>query len=341
MIVLAAILIWGKIPQLPLTIFNFAAVQFVAYAITFFVCLLFSLRLVHTWEFTFSLQLFKKIATVSLPYAVIYFLMTTYYRIDGVMLERMQHATECGIYAQSYRIMESLNNIGYLLATILLPLFAYRLANKENIHQLLKSAFSIIFVIAVSIVVAFRFFSFDIMSLLYPTGNEEYSSLVFSLLMYNFLPVAFLYVIGTLLTANKNFKVMIPVLSIAVLINIGLNYMLIPEIGALGAAQATLFTQLFILLIYGIAAFRIFGLKADIGYILRMIIFGSFCVLAVLLVNNLIDRMQLVRQDEIMLAIKLLIYFSLVPVIAFGVGLINKHTLQLKVGLQDTGDLHV
>ena len=206
---------------------------------------------------------------------------------------------------------------------------------------MLKSAFSVIFVIAVSIVVGFQFFAFDIMSILYPTGNEEYSSLVFSLLIYNFLPVALLYVIGTLLTANKDFKIMIPVLSVAVLLNIGLNYLLIPKIGALGAAEATLYTQLFILFVYGVAAFRVFALRADIGYILRLVIFSSFCVLAVMLANNLIDKLQLVQRPEIVLAIKLLFYFSVVPVLAFGVGLINKQALQLKVGLQDRTDLPV
>ena len=339
MIIFAAVLIWGKIPQFPLTVFNFAAAQFLALAITWVVCLAFSLRLVQEWKFSFSWKQLNQIAKVSLPYAVIHFLMTTYYRIDGVMLERMQSATECGIYAQSYRIMESLNNIGYLLATILLPLFAYRLSRKSNIQQLLRSGFSIIFVISVSIVVAFQFYAFDIINTLYPTGNEEYSSLVFSLLMYNFLPVGFLYVIGTLLTANKNFRIMIPVLSVAVLMNIGLNYWLIPMIGALGAAWATLFTQLFILLVYAVAVFRIFALKADIGYTIRMVTFGAFCVLAVLLVSNLVDKLQLTQSPVVILAVKILFYFLLVPIFAFGIGLINKQALQLKVGLEHPGDL--
>jgi O-antigen/teichoic acid export membrane protein len=300
------------------------------------VCLFFSFRLVHAWKFSISLEQLKTIAKVSLPYAVIHFLMTTYYRIDGVMLERMQHAVECGIYAQSYRIMEALNNIGYLLATILLPLFAYRLSSKEPVLSLLKSSFSIIFVIAVSIVIGFQFYAFDIMSLLYPTGNEEYSSLVFTLLLYNFLPVALLYVIGTLLTANKNFSIMIPVLSLAVLINIGLNIWLIPAIGAMGAAQATLITQLFILLIYSIAVYRVFEIRLDIGYILRLVIFSAFCVLAVLLVNNGVDRLRLPFRPLFVLTIKLLIYFALVPLLAMGVGLINRQILQMRVGLTQT-----
>ena len=56
---------------------------------------------------------------------------------------------ESGIYAQGYRIMESLNNIGYLFAGILLPLFVYNIAQKKEIKTILKSSVSIMFCVAV------------------------------------------------------------------------------------------------------------------------------------------------------------------------------------------------
>lgn len=154
MIIFCAVLIWGNFASLKLTIFNFALTQLAAYFITFLVCLFFSLQLTNKLSFNFNAQQFKTIAKATLPYAVVYFLMTTYYRIDGVMLEKLQGANgayETGIYAQGYRIMESLNNIGYLLANILLPLFAYRIANKLDVKPILKSGFNIIFCIAVSL----------------------------------------------------------------------------------------------------------------------------------------------------------------------------------------------
>lgn len=127
----------GNLPAFPLSIFNFALAQLAAYGITFLVCLFFSFRLAEKLVFGFTVKDFMKIAKETMPYAVIHFLMTTYYRIDGVMLERLQGANgaaESGVYAQGYRIMESLNNIGYLFATILLPLFAYRLSKSRDKH---------------------------------------------------------------------------------------------------------------------------------------------------------------------------------------------------------------
>lgn len=138
MILFCATLIWGNLSLFQLSVFNFALAQLVAYAVTFIVCLFFAFRLTEKLTFNFSFNDFLQIATETMPYAIIHFLMTTYYRIDGVMLERLQGvngATESGIYAQGYRIMESLNNIGYLFAGILLPLFAYRLSKNIEIKK--------------------------------------------------------------------------------------------------------------------------------------------------------------------------------------------------------------
>lgn len=331
MIVFCAILIWGNLPAFPLSIFNFALAQLAAYGITFLVCLFFSFRLAEKLVFGFTVKDFMKIAKETMPYAVIHFLMTTYYRIDGVMLERLQGANgaaESGVYAQGYRIMESLNNIGYLFATILLPLFAYRLSKKAEINTLLKSGVSIMFSVSVSLIVCLFYYKTDIMQLLYSTGNVAYSAEVFGYLLLNFFPVAILYVIGTLLTANRNFKLMIYTLVIAVVLNVSLNFFLITNFGAKGAGQATLITQLFMLCTYSIYCIRIFHLSVQMKFIAQLTIFTALCLLTVVsghkihfLANGLYD-----------LALHMACYFALIPFIAFVSGLINKQTFQLKVG---------
>jgi len=331
MIVFCAVLIWGNLPSFPLSIFNFALAQLAAYGITFLVCLFFSFRLAEKLVFGFTVKDFMKIAKETMPYAVIHFLMTTYYRIDGVMLERLQGANgaaESGIYAQGYRIMESLNNIGYLFATILLPLFAYHLSRKTEINTLLKSGVSIIFSVSVSLIVCLFYYKTDIMELLYSTGNVAYSAEVFGYLLLNFFPVAILYVIGTLLTANRNFKLMIYTLVIAVLLNVSLNFYLITNFGAKGAGQATLITQLFMLCTYSVYCIRIFQLSVQVKFIIQLLVFAALCLLAVVSVH----KIHFSANGLYNLAIHMACYFALIPFIAFVSGLINKQTFQLKVG---------
>lgn len=334
MIVFCAILIWGNFASFQLSIYNFAVAQLAAYCITFAVCLVFALRLTDKFIVTFNLQQFYVIAKQTMPYAIIHFLMTTYYRVDGVMLERLQGANgaaESGVYAQGYRIMESLNNIGYLFASILLPLFAYRLSKKTEIITLLKSGVSIIFCVSVSLIVCLFAYRLEIMQLLYSTSNVQYSAEVFGYLLLNFFPVAILYVIGTLLTANQNFRLMIYTLVLAVILNISLNFILITRFGAKGAGQATLITQLFMLVSYTIYSIRIFKLKMNVVYVFQLFSFILLCLLViVLLKNNIFSENQMT--DFLMHVAS---YFVTIPFIAFSTGLIGKHTFQLKVGANE------
>ncbi|MFN8283182.1 MAG: oligosaccharide flippase family protein [Chitinophagales bacterium] len=334
MIIFCAVLIWGNFASLKLTIFNFALTQLAAYFITFLVCLFFSLQLTNKLSFNFNAQQFKTIAKATLPYAVVYFLMTTYYRIDGVMLEKLQGANgayETGIYAQGYRIMESLNNIGYLLANILLPLFAYRIANKLDVKPILKSGFNIIFCIAVSIVVGLFYYRFEIMDTLYKSSDTVYTSDVFGYLLLNFFPVALLYVIGTLLTANQNFKIMIYTLIAAVLLNIGLNFYLIKNFGAKGAGQATLITQLFMLICYSVYCFRIFEIKIGLKYIARLLAFVALCFVDIYLIQS-INASTVFKT----FLLQIVLYFMFVPFNVYITGLITLDTLKLKVGVAET-----
>lgn len=334
MIAFCLILLYGTVPGLSLTIFNFALAQLAAYILTFIVCLFYAFRLTDKLVFNFSLQDFKHIAKATLPYAIIHFLMTTYYRIDGVMLEKLQGtngALESGIYAQGYRIMEALNNIGYLFAGILLPLFAYHISQKNNIKTLLKSGVSIMYCVAVSIIVCLFWNKNAIMQLLYKASNATYSAEVFGYLLLNFFPVALLYVIGTLLTANQNFRLMIYTLLFAVVLNIALNFYLITHYGAKGAGIATLITQVVMLLCYSIYCIQIFHLKWNMRYLFQLGLFLLFCCVSM----YLCQMINVSEQVALNLLARIIVYFAIVPIGMFATGLLHRNTFRLKVGINE------
>jgi O-antigen/teichoic acid export membrane protein len=334
MIIFCGFLIWGNSSHFQLTVFNFALAQLAAYFITFLVCLFFSFRLTRRLRLSLDLNQFISISRQTLPYAIIHFLMTTYYRIDGVMLERLQGsngAAESGIYAQGYRIMESLNNIGYLFATILLPMFAYRIAQKSEIKTLLKSSLSIIYCLSVSLIVCFFTYRTELMQLLYNTADSGYSAEVFGYLLLNFFPVAILYVIGTLLTANQNFRLMIATLVTAVILNISLNYILIIRMGAKGAGIATLITQLYMLACYSVYTFRIFKLRFNYKYVLQLSGFASICLSLVFILKTF----RFSASIPLDLAYHICLYLICIPFLSYVLGLVNLKSLELKVGYKE------
>ncbi|HNF49769.1 MAG TPA: polysaccharide biosynthesis C-terminal domain-containing protein, partial [Chitinophagales bacterium] len=184
--------------------------------------------------------------------------------------------------------------------------------------------------IAVSILIGLFSHKKEIIALMYPNTDSTYSAKVFGLLLFNFFPIALLYVIGTLLTANKNFKQMIIVLSVAVLINVGLNFILIVKSGAEGAAIATLITQVFMLIAYSVLIMRIFNISFNINYVLRLLSFSVLCLLLVLLTKQL----QL-QNSKLQLLFQLCGFFICIPILGWISGLLNKEMLHLTFSRMD------
>ncbi len=202
----------------------------------------------------------KEILMKTYPYALLGLLMAIYFRVDGVMLERMlpDGAREAGIYAASYRLLDAANMMGFLFASILLPMFARMISNKESVQSLVRTSFALIMVGALTTVAVSVLFRGEIIQLLYPQSDGYWSD-IFGMLMLSFPGVCTVYVYGTLLTANGSMKALNAIALGGMLLNITLNLFLIPEYKALGATVATLLTQTLVAVAHVGAARKVFG----------------------------------------------------------------------------------
>lgn len=232
---------------------------------------------IKLWHIRYSRMILLK----SAPFALLTLLMGIYYRIDGVMLERMLHdnALEAGIYAAAYRLLDALNQFGYLFATLLLPLFASMIRKNESVKQLVKFSSELMLAGSVAVGVGCYFYRAEIMNLLYHR-QDAYWSTIFGWLMLNFIPMSSVYIFGTLLTAKGSLRALNIIAVLGVLINVGLNIYMIPHYGALGATYATLITQVIAAAAHVFVAQREFPLEYNGRDILKV---GGFMVMACLL----------------------------------------------------------
>ncbi len=223
-------------------------------------------------QLNFNFKFFRVILRKSYPYALLVLLMTSYTRIDSVMLERMLEdgATQTGIYAHGFRILDAASQYALLFSILLLPMFAKMLVNKENVTRLLKISFLLLVIPAIIIAVNLFFYKSDIIYVLYNEHIAE-SSKVFGILILGFVPIATSYIFGTLLTANGNLKELNIMAGIGVILNLILNFILIPELKAYGAAIASLATQTICAALQVYIAHKVFGFK--IKYKIFLIIF--------------------------------------------------------------------
>lgn len=244
LIIICSILLWGGVTEKPFDIYWFIYAQTFAYAITALAALSFLLSKQKLGKLKTSKLFSLAIIKQSLPYALLILLMTFYYRADSVMLERMLEdgKTQAGIYANGFRFFEAANNIAFLFATLLLPLFSNLLKNNKSVASLASLSSRILIPGAILIATTCFFYSQELIGARY-TNSTTQSGDVFGILMLCFVFISTTYIFGTLLTANGNLKTLNKIAFAGVLLNVLLNLILIPTYKAYGAALASLITQ--------------------------------------------------------------------------------------------------
>lgn len=267
----------------------------------------------------FNFKYYKTVLGQSLPYAVLFLLMATYLRIDSVLLDKLlaDGKEQAGIYAQAFRILEILSNYGYLFTLILLPVFSKMIKQGESVEHLTRLSFTLLVVPALIVVFACIGYRHEIIDLLYEQ-HQETSAPVLAILSFSFMGICITYIFGTLLTANGSLKQLNSMALFAVLLNLSLNLVLIRKFGIIGAAIANASTQIFTAVYQIMMAKKIFQLKTDISYVLRMCIFIALIAAAG----------YFFRKIPMAWFYSLSLYAAFGILVAFSLGLISRKTFR-------------
>jgi len=284
MIVICGFLLWSNIFGGYFSIEWFVYAQTLAYLITALVALIVVLhksgKLKLNWNMPFFIMILKK----SMPFALLVLLMSFYNRIDPVLIERLLPENigeiQSGIYAQAFRLLDAGQNFAFLFSVLLLPLFAKMIKENKAIDRLVKLSFSIIISGSLIIAITSFFYGENLMLLLYTKFESETqqqflirideSAAIFRLLMFSFVAVSSNYIFGTLLTANNNLKVLNWVAFTGLMINLILNFFLIPKYFAFGSAVASLAAQTITALLHIFLAKQLLHLKLNKQLIINL-----------------------------------------------------------------------
>ena len=231
-------------------------------------------------EILFSWNYTKKLIRWSAPYALVLLTMSAYTRMDSIMLEHIldDGGRESGIYEYGYRFLDALNMIGYLFAALLLPMYASNIKDNKIIKDLVDVGLRLMVLITFIGAAAMITYRHEIMQWAHADATSYYSDIMLYL-MLSFIPLSIAYIFGSLLLAKNSLKRINILLLIGVFINFGLNYYLIPEQRALGAAKATLATQLLMTLGQIFLVVDILKLKLHPKLLFNVIGYGLFCIL--------------------------------------------------------------
>ncbi|CAI0964517.1 colanic acid exporter [Serratia fonticola] len=187
----------------------------------------------------FDINIAKEIMKPAYPMLISSIIIILYTRIDQMMIAYYLGASETGIYSVAMRISEAYIFLPALVATSFYPMIAKN-TSEENVSIYFDIVFFFAFISGVMVIIVSPF----IIPVLF--GPEYVSSIaVLNITVFSTM----FSVLGTACTnfmilRNLGYYRLIRII-IGLVINVMLNTILIPKYGIIGAAWATLISQIF------------------------------------------------------------------------------------------------
>ncbi len=183
----------------------------------------------------------------ALPFFSVLFFGAIYFRLDVVILSLMRPDAAVGFYGASYRLFQTTYILADAFVFSLFPLFC-RLAStsEDGLPVAAQKSIDTLLLLGIPITAGMAVLAEDIVLLLYGSAYAE--SIV--LLRVLSLAIALMYANGIfvqLLIATERQRRLALTAGIAAGLNVLANFALIPMLGALGAAIATVATELIVI----------------------------------------------------------------------------------------------
>ena len=162
------------------------------------------------------------------------------FRVDTVMVEALSGKDEAGIYGAAVRVSEVVYFIPVLLSGVCLPaLLELRKTDLPRYHTRFADYFALTLLISVPCAALLALASPWVVALLFGAKFAA-SAPVLAVQAWSFIPYALGVARTQYLTAEGRLWVNLPGVVLALIINVGLNWLWIPQHGSMGAAWATL-----------------------------------------------------------------------------------------------------
>lgn len=158
MIIFCGVLLINPVIKKNFRIEWFIYCQTISYILTLIFALLILFKRYLKFSFNLNFNEYISIIKRTIPYAILFLLMGIHYRIDPLLIKKfaLNGQFQAGIYAHSFRLLDMLQNYGYLFSIILLPMFSRMLKEKNKIDDLVNISF-LLLIIPALIICSFAF----------------------------------------------------------------------------------------------------------------------------------------------------------------------------------------
>jgi O-antigen/teichoic acid export membrane protein len=193
---------------------------------------------------------------VGVPLGLVSVLTLAYGQIDAVLVFQIAGDKAAGLYGAMYRILDSAGFIPLTLMTTLFPIIsAAHPIDLDRVRRLVQLAMDYLTMASLP-VLAFVLVAGDkVVRLLF---GEDFvvASPALAVLMGAFVVICFGYIWGNMVVVLRLQKQFVVFAVIALVVNVGLNLLLIPPLGYMAAAWVTLITETLVNTLAGRAVLR-------------------------------------------------------------------------------------
>ena len=233
--VVKVLLVWL---QMPLVWFA-AALSFDAFILALGLVWMYRRRGFNMRLWTFNIDRAKSLLKQSFPLVLSALMVSIYMKIDQVML-KSEGSAEVGIYSAAAKISEAWYFIPIAIVTSVFPaLINARLNDPERYKKRLSNLYDLLVFISLPVALVFSFFSTDLIHLIF--GNRfEGAGPMFSIHIWSGVFVFLGTASSQYLLAEGYTMLSFQRTAAGAIVNILLNFWLIPLYGGMGASVATL-----------------------------------------------------------------------------------------------------
>lgn len=228
-----------------LDLIHFAYIYFITNSIifsySFFVCLrkLTSLDLKIDWIFL------KQVISESMPFWLNSVFVLIYFKVDMVMLSIMSGDAAVGLYSASYRLIDALGFIPIVLMSTMYPIFSkFYISSRDSLEFAFKKSFKLLTIIAIPIGIGTTILAERIILFIYRDVQYAPSAAALQILIWASVLSFINYTPSTYFSSTNRQRALMIFTCIGAVLNIFLNFMLIPRFSYDGAAIATVCSEL-------------------------------------------------------------------------------------------------
>jgi O-antigen/teichoic acid export membrane protein len=196
---------------------------------------------------------------VAIPLGITFIITTVYFKVDVPILQRFRPYSEVGYYTFAYKPFESLLFIPFALRSVVFPVLSvYHRRSPERVLPLSEKFFKALVILGWPITVGVFLLApqFNSLLQLYP-GSEPALQILSLAIVFMFADNTF----AATLNAIDKQNVFALVAMVGLVINVGVNLIVIPRYGYLGASWAVVVTEAALVLVGWIV------LRAQLGTI--------------------------------------------------------------------------